>query len=44
MMSIGLEVWALVEKGYNFEKDTPIEVEQKEEILGTCKGLQYITI
>ena len=29
-MSIGLEVWTLVEKGYDVPKATPIEAEDKK--------------
>ena len=32
LMSIGLEVWIVVEKGYDVPKVTPIEAEDKKNI------------
>jgi hypothetical protein len=43
LMSIGLEVWTLVEKGYDVPKATPIEAEDKKKNLGTCKGFKHTT-
>jgi hypothetical protein len=43
MMSIGMEVWTLVEKRYVVPKATPIELKDKKKNLGTCKGFKHST-
>ena len=42
MMSIGLEVWALVEEGYNVPKDIPTEAEERKKIWEHAKPLNTL--
>jgi hypothetical protein len=39
LISIGLEVWTLVEKGYDALKSTPIEAEDNNYFLEHAKAL-----
>jgi hypothetical protein len=42
LMSIGLEAWTLVEKGYDVPKTTPIEVEDKNFFWDHVKALNTL--
>ena len=42
MMSIGLEVWELVEEGYNFPKDTPKAVGERNKFCEHAKALNTL--
>ena len=42
MMSIGLEVWALVEEGYDFPKNTPTEAEDRKKYWEHAKALNIL--
>ena len=42
MMSIRLEVWIVVEKGYDLPKFTPIEVEDKKKLWEHAKALNTL--
>jgi hypothetical protein len=44
LMSIGLEVWTLVEKGYDVPKSIPIEVEDKKKNWEHAKALNTIQV
>ena len=41
-MSIGLEVWELVEEGYNVPKDTPTESEERKKFWEHAKALNTL--
>ena len=41
-MSIGLEVWTLVEKGYDVPKSMPIEAEDRKKFWEHAKALKTI--
>ena len=41
-MSIGLEVWALVEEGYDVPKVTPIESEERKKYWEHAKSLNTL--
>ena len=41
-MSIGLEVWELLEEGYNFAKDTPIEAQERKKFWEHVKALNTL--
>jgi hypothetical protein len=43
-MSIGLEVWKLVEKGYDVPKSTPIEAKDKKKTWEHAKALNTLHI
>ena len=42
LISIGLEVWALVEEGYNVPKVTPIEAKDKNTFWEHAKALNTL--
>ena len=42
LMSIGLEVWALVEQGYDVPKFTPIEAEDRKKFWEHAKALNTL--
>ena len=42
LMSIGLEVWTIVEKGYDVPKVTPTEVEDKNKFWEHAKALNTL--
>ena len=42
LMSIGLKVWTLVEKGYDVPKVTPTEEEDKKTFLEHAKALNTL--
>ena len=42
-MYIGLEVWTLVEKGYDVPKVTPIEVEDNKKFWEHVEGFKHTT-
>ena len=42
LMSIGMEVWALVEEGYNVPKITPTEAKDRNEFLEHAKALNTL--
>ena len=44
MISIGLEVWTLVEKGYDVPKVTPTEVDDKKKFWEHAKALNTIQV
>ena len=42
LMTIGLEVWALVEEGYNVPKFTPTEAEERKKFWELSKALNTL--
>jgi hypothetical protein len=44
LMSIGLEVWTLVEKGYDVPKSMPIEAEEKNFFWEYAKALNTLQV
>ena len=44
LVSIGLEVWTLVEKGYDVPKVTPIEAEDKKKFWEHVKDLNRLQV
>ena len=43
-MSIGLEVWELIEEGYNVQKDTPTEAEERKKFLEHAKAINTLQV